>query len=93
MFTSIFITLEQFIKNCINRFSIYKWWRYYSKGVTLKQLTKEQKKQIQDYYRPLTGKEVDVKWHALLYSLTGVFNVKYLPFDLFHKIAYSLSPW
>ena len=93
MFTSIFIILEQFVKDCINQISIYKWWRYYSKGITLKKLTKEQKEQIQNYYRPLTGKKVDVKWHALLYSLTGVFNVKYLPFDLFHKIAYSLSPW
>lgn len=85
--------IELFVKECLNKISIYKWWRYYSKDVKLKKLTKKQKQQIQDYYKPLTGKKVDTKWHALLYTLTGVFDVKYLPFDLFHKIAYSLSPW
>lgn len=85
--------IELFAKDCLNRVSIYNWWRYYSKGITLKKLTKEQKSQIQNYYRPLVGKKVDTKWHSLLYTLTGVFDVKYLPFDLFHKVAYSLSPW
>lgn len=93
MLLKLYKKAESVGKNLSTRLSIYKWWRYYSKGVKIKKLSKEQKRQIQDYYKPLVGREIDTRWHALLYTLTGVFNVKYLPFDLFHKVAYTLSPW
>lgn len=47
----------------------------------IKPLSKEQKKQIRDYWRPYT-KHICYKWHTFFYSLTGNFDVRYVPEDL-----------
>ena len=46
-------------------------------------LTKEQKRAIQDFYEPLVGYEVPTDWHRYFYSRTGVFSVKYIPTSLY----------
>ena len=46
-------------------------------------LTKEQKRAIQDFYVPLVGYEVPTDWHRYFYSRTGVFSVKYIPTSLY----------
>ena len=93
MITNLIKRTVSFVYNCLNWINVQRWWRYYSKGMSVKRLSKEQKRQIQDYYKPLIGKKINTRWHALLYTMTGEFNVKYLPFDVFQKIAYTLSPW
>ncbi len=42
-------------------------------------LTKEQKKQIDKYYKDNYGKKVSYKWHRLYTAYTGKFDYKYLP--------------
>ena len=46
-------------------------------------LTKEQKRAIQDFYVPLVGCEVPTDWHRYFYARTGVFSVKYIPTSLY----------
>ena len=58
----------------------------------MKSLTKEQEQAIQEYWQPLTGKKVSTRWHRLLYSISGVFNPKYEPFEVAHKVQNTLSP-
>ena len=55
----------------------------YAKGVKLKPLTKEQKKEIKDYYKQMLGVKVTTKWHQLAYSISGICDKRILPFDLY----------
>ncbi len=68
-------------------------WRKQTKGLQLKKLSLEQKRQIQDYYKHCIGKKVSTRWHRLFYTLTGEFNYRYLPFDVFIEMYHRLSPW
>lgn len=67
-------------------------WTDFSKKCELKKLTPEQITQIQDYWEPLVGKKVSTKWHQLIFSITGVFNPKYEPFEVCMKVQNTLSP-
>ena len=49
-----------------------------------RKLTKEQKKEIQDYYISLIGKKVPLYCHEYFYSRTGVFNKEYIPNNFYH---------
>lgn len=55
-------------------------------------LTPVQKKEVQDYYLQLTGKRVSLRWHSLLMTKTGVFNKRYLPFEIYDDIITSQIP-
>lgn len=57
-------------------------WKDVAKHCSIKQLSSNQKKQIQEYWKPLTGKNVSTKWHQLLYSISGVFKPEYEPFEV-----------
>ena len=67
-------------------------YREQSRLYEMKTLTAGQKKAIQDYWQPLTGMKVSTRWHRLLYSITGVFNPRYEPFEVCHKVQITLSP-
>ena len=67
-------------------------YREQSRLCGMRTLTSEQKKAIQDYWQPLTGMKVSTRWHRLLYSITGVFNPRYEPFEVCHKVQITLSP-
>ena len=58
-----------------------------------KKLTKTQKLEIKEYYKTKYGLDVTTKWHELLYSLTGVYRVNYMPFDVYHIMNNTLSPY
>lgn len=73
--------------------SLNQLWRKQTKGIKLRKLSKEQEKQIQDYYKECIGRKVTTRWHRLFYSLTGEFNYRYLPFDVFVDMYHRLSPW
>ena len=49
-----------------------------------KKLTKEQKREIQDYYKSMIGKKVTLVCHEYFYSRTGIYSKKYIPKSLYH---------
>ena len=56
-------------------------------------LSLEQKRQIRDYWKPYT-KHICYKWHTFFYSVTGDFDVRYIPEDLmFTEIEGYFNDW
>lgn len=49
-----------------------------------RKLTNEQKKEVQDFYKSMIGREVDLYSHEYFYSRTGVFTKEYVPTNLYH---------
>ena len=49
-----------------------------------KKLTKEQKKEIQDFYKGIIGKKVTLYSHEYFYSRTGIYSKEYVPKSLYH---------
>ncbi len=47
------------------------------------ELTKEQEREIQEYWKGLVGREVPTDWHRYFYARTGLFSVKYIPTSLY----------
>lgn len=47
------------------------------------ELTKEQERDIQDYWQKLVGYKVPTDWHRYFYARTGLFSVKYIPTSLY----------
>ena len=66
----------------------------YKKLPTKLKLSKEQKNQIQDYYRQYCGHKVPLAWHQYLYSRTGFFSVKYIPTSLYRtELVGRMNRW
>ncbi len=65
----------------------------YSSRVQLLNLTNEQESEIQKYYYEVLGRKVSTRWHRLLYSITGTFTPRYMPFEVYHEMLEKLSPW
>ena len=55
----------------------------YEKLANKKELTKEQSKEIQDYFSNLFGKKITLDYHKYFYSRTGIFSKKYIPTSLY----------
>ena len=49
-----------------------------------RQLTKAQKKEVQDFYMDLIGKKVPLYCHEYFYSRTGHFTKEYVPNNIYH---------
>ena len=49
-----------------------------------RKLSKEQKKEIQDFYKDMIGREVPLYSHEYFYSRTGYFTKEYVPTNLYH---------
>lgn len=49
-----------------------------------KELTNEQKKEVQTFYKSLIGKNVPLYSHEYFYSRSGVFSKEYVPIDLYY---------
>lgn len=47
------------------------------------ELTKEQEREIQDFYVPLVGYKIPTDWHRYFYARTGLFSVRYIPTSLY----------
>ena len=47
-------------------------------------LSREQKKEVQDFYKSLIGKKIDLHCHEYFYSRTGVFTKEYVPANFYH---------
>lgn len=50
-----------------------------------RKLTKDQKKEIQDFYKSVIGKEIDLYSHEYFYSRTGVHSKYYVPTNM-HQV-------
>ena len=48
-----------------------------------RKLTKEQKKEIQDFYLSVIGKKIPLYMHEYFYSRNGIFSKYYVPESLF----------
>lgn len=55
----------------------------YRKLHVRRKLTRAQKREIQDYYKTLTGHRVPLIWHKFLYSRTNEYSKKYIPLSLY----------
>lgn len=88
--------IYRFIRLIISKHSrknfLSNYYKKDSQGIILKKLSVQQKKEVKNYYKNLTGKSVSTRTHQLLYSATGVFDVKYLPFEIYEDILDCLSP-
>lgn len=69
-----------------------KLFNQYAQGEIIKPLTREQKQAVQNYWKPLVGKEVNTCWHELLYSKTGFFTPRYLPFEVYGEMIARQMP-
>ena len=49
-----------------------------------RKLTKEQKKEIQNFYVSMIGKKIPLYCHEYFYSRTGVFTKEYVPNNIYH---------
>ena len=49
-----------------------------------RKLTKEQKKEVDDFYVSMIGKKVPLYCHEYFYSRTGVFTKEYVPNNFYH---------
>lgn len=49
-----------------------------------RKLSKEQKKEVQDFYKDMIGREVPLYSHEYFYSRTGYFTKEYVPTNLYH---------
>lgn len=47
------------------------------------ELTKEQEREIQNYWQGLVGYKVPTDWHRYFYARTGIYSVKYIPTSLY----------
>lgn len=63
----LYLYLDSFIKKQYNHLS------------DKKKLTKEQKKEIQEFYKSIIGREITLYSHQYFYSRTGVFSKEYVP--------------
>ena len=51
---------------------------------THRKLTKEQRKEVQDFYIDMIGRKVPLYCHEYFYSRTGFFTKEYVPNNLYH---------
>lgn len=57
--------------------------KQYNKLSEKKKLTKEQKREIQEFYKGLIGKKISLNSHEYFYSRTGVYSKEYIPKGLY----------
>lgn len=73
--------------------SLRKYYGRLKKGTVVKKLTRAQKEAILAHYKENYGVNVSTKWHELLYSMSGVFRVDYMPFEVYNQLLDKFSPF
>ena len=85
------------IKNIIlavdNAFQRNKVYFNYKKNISIKKLTRVQKKEIKKYYKENFGINVTTREHELIYSICGVYKKEFMPFAVYGKLLETLSPY
>ena len=88
----MFRLLRRLIGKANNRLLKYVHMREYRKSITShfkeldqhRKLTKEQKKEVDEFYVSMIGRRVPLYCHEYFYSRTGVFTKEYIPKDFYH---------
>ena len=57
--------------------------RQWSETCKMQKLSREQIRQIQQYYKPILGKKINPAWHEYYYSMTGDFFKGIIPDDIY----------
>ena len=74
------------IKKYVLEFSFYHQIRKKYKELHIKRkLTRNQKREIQNFYRRAIGRRVPLIWHKFLYSRTGVYSPYYIPVGVYRS--------
>ncbi len=73
--------------------ALRKYYNRLKKQTVIKKLTQAQKQEIKDYYRNNYGVKVNTKWHEILYSISGVYRVDYMPFEIYNLLLEKFSPF
>ena len=87
------------IKSKINgwlfkRFLVSKINKNYKKISIKRRLDREQRTDVEDYYKKYCGHRVPLAWHKYMYSRTGVFDVKYIPTSLYRiELIGRMNRW
>ena len=87
--------LQKITRNLLKFMSAWgarKLFNRYAKGVSLKKLTDKQQSDAIAYWKELTGKRINTRWHQLLYSKSGVFTPRYMPFEIYHDMITRQNP-
>ncbi|WP_372518640.1 sugar-transfer associated ATP-grasp domain-containing protein [Candidatus Ruminimicrobiellum ovillum] len=97
LFLSIFGSygMRSFIISCsayIRRQYLYRYFaNYFDSALNKNILTKEQKVEIDKFYKENYGKKIDYKWHNLFTMYSGKFDVKYIPLDIFLRFVDKMN--
>ena len=83
--------IKSFVKRIVNNYNKKKAIKRfvdplkekYAKLKVHRPLTKEQKREIRQYFLELTGEKIPLTWHEFLYSRTGVYSKEYIPSSLY----------
>ena len=87
------------LSNLFTKYSIHKQWNQDIANIKEKlrqcdrnHLSLNQEKDIQSFYKKLTGKKIPIYWHEYFFSRNGNFDVKYVPTCLYRSdIIYKLN--
>ncbi len=92
LFSNVHHAILDTYLNVMNRKRLGNLYKNYTKELELKPLSKQQEQEIVEYWFNLTGKKVPTRWHQLLYSLTGLYQKEWMPFEICREIQLKLSP-
>ena len=81
--------LKNFVKKIVGNLFFYLALK--QDFITKNVLTKEQKLEIDAFYVNNYGKKISYKWHNLFTSYNGIFDVRYVPFDVCFSIVNCLN--
>lgn len=70
-------------KTALRRWKV-RYTKHFKDFPVLRKLTKEQKREVQTYYKGLVGRRVPLYTHVQFYSLTGKFTKEYIPYNFYH---------
>lgn len=73
----------RYMKQCRARQATDRNFKKISAHVTLKKLTKEQEAEAKIYWKEMLGVNINTKWHQLAYTITGVFDKRLIPDDIY----------
>lgn len=80
------------INKLVSKYHKYREMKKWEKKITRnfkdlehrRKLTSAQKKEVQDFYKSMIGKEIPLYCHEYFYSRTGIFTKEYVPNNIYH---------
>ena len=85
-------SIKKIVLYFMSKHALRKYYNRLKRTNKITNLTQAQKQEIQAYYMDNYSVNVNTKWHEILYSISGVYRVDYMPFDkkvLDDKVLYD----